>query len=158
MFSDKSHSFLKKVKFWTFWEILFFKVHSTENFQLWLFYKNSRFFLKNSSSFFKKPEFWTFWVFSVFQSQITANLLLWGILKNQDFSKNVYFFRKTAKIWPFSELSLFQSDSTANLILSEILKILKTVFQKIRNFFRKTPILEHFEKSYYFNCILQEIS
>ncbi len=86
--------FFKKVKFWTFWEILFFKVHSTENFQLWLFYKNSRFFLKNSSSFFKKPNFWTFWEFSVFQSEITANLLLLGILKKSRFFEKHIFFQE----------------------------------------------------------------
>ncbi len=153
-FSFKKTSHMNVFSFFTNWVAFYGK------FALFGDFKNIQdFFQKTYRVFSKKLNFWTFWEFSVSQSQITANLLFWGTLKKSRlFSKNVYFFRKNAKIWTFSELSLFQSDSTANLILSESLKILKTVFQKIRNLFRETPIFERFEKSFYFNCILQENS
>ncbi len=160
MFSDKSHSFFKKLKFWNFFEILLILLHSTEGFQLLV--KLQKFLISPGKSiefFLKKPKFWTFWENSVIQSEIKANLLPLRILRKPRLSSKILsFLRKNAKFWKFWEFSLFQSHSTANLILLENLKTLKTVFRKIRFFFRKTPISECFEKSYYFNCILQKNS
>ncbi len=160
MFSDKPHLFLKKLKFWIFWEILLIQLRSTERFQLLVILRNFQFSPEKSIEvFLKKPKFSTFWEISVFQSEVTANLLHLKILRKPRLSSKILsFLRKNAKFWKFWEFSLFQLYSTANLILLEILKILKTVFPKIRFFFRKTPIFECFEKSCYFNCILQKNS
>ncbi len=153
-FSFKKTSHMNVFSFFTNWVAFYGKFALFSDFKNIqdFFQKSYRVFLKNSIS----ERFENFRSFSRKLQQICY---FKEFKKNQDFFRKTYIFsKKPPKIWPFSEFLLFQSDSTANLILLEILKKLKTVSHINRIFFRKTPFCEHFEESYFFNCILQKNS
>ena len=109
--------FLKKIKFWTFWESLLFQSHSTANLLPLAIWKNLQFFFSKSLSFYlERTQFLNVLKILLFHNHSTAILLPLVILKKfKTFSekKCICFCLKKTQI---SSILRRQSHSTAYLL------------------------------------------
>ena len=157
----KTHQlfFLKKTKFWTFWEILLFQSHSSANLQHSAIFGKSNFFSENPSFFLKKKnKLWTLWEISLFQCLATAKLLPLAILK-----KLKILFRKIHLIFLGNpNFERFENSYSSSRILRKFASLVdfkKTLifFENSIYFLTETQNFECFGKSYFLSCILQLI-
>ena len=117
-------------------------------------------FFWKSIDFFSKIKSWTFWENLLSQSHFTANLLPLSL-----FWKIGFFLEKThpfiGKNTQFSEVLrnfTFSVTLYCNFATSGDFEEIKNFFENpIYFFFKKRPILEHFEKSYKVGCFLHQI-
>ena len=96
----RNQFFVKKIKLWTFPEILLIRPHFTANMlQLAKFKKNWKIFIRKHIFFGKNPTIRTIWEVLVFQSHSTTTLLLLPNFKIFIFFKKIrHLFRKKMNV------------------------------------------------------------
>ena len=136
----RNQFFVKKIKLWTFPEILLIRPHFTANMlQLAKFKKNWKIFIRKHIFFGKNPTIRTIWEVLVFQSHSTTTLLLLPNFKIFIFFKKSVIF--LGKKWTFWEIPIFQSNFTIILLSLAIFKTSCFFWKNSSNFFYKNQIL-----------------
>ena len=132
LFFQKTQTFWKKNKFWTFWEILLIQLHSTSKLLPSAIFESFKVFFGKPTFFSQNTHFWIIWETLLFHSHSTSSWLISDVFK-----EFMFFFRLKPCIFYFSKLNI--SRSFTNLRNSASNLPLLVIYKQIRDFFFKKP-------------------